>query len=230
MRANRLNFVLIQDVTIEIVNSPLPLLFAIPLLLSSCQSAYYAGMETLGHEKRNILVSRVSTAKESQLEAKDQFSVTRDEFVAVTGYKGNELESRYRSLEKSYVRARSRADDVKLRNYNVEKTGRALFAEWEKEINEYQDPALKADSERKLYNSKVRLTNLTMTMRRAEARLDPVLAQFRDQLLYLKHNLNAQAVVTLRGRASKLDQEVNLLIRDLERSVADSEAFIREMQ
>ena len=39
-----------------------------------CQSAYYAGMEKLGYDKREILADRVENARESQQDAKEQFA------------------------------------------------------------------------------------------------------------------------------------------------------------
>ena len=38
-------------------------------------------------------------------------------------------------------------------------------------------------------------------MRLAESRIEPVLKSFRDQVLFLKHNLNAKAIASLRGGA-----------------------------
>ena len=39
---------------------------AVFLLLSGCQSAYYGAMEKVGKHKRDIMVDRVSEAKDSQ--------------------------------------------------------------------------------------------------------------------------------------------------------------------
>lgn len=200
------------------------------LALSSCQTAYYAGMEKLGYEKREILVSRVKKAKESQVEAKEQFASALDEFISVTGYDGGELEKKYRRLEKAYERSEDRADEVRDRNEAVARTGKALFKEWQREIKEYENPAFKADSQRKLDESRIRFGELTAAMQRAESRLDPVLRQFRDHVLYLKHNLNAQAVAALKGRVSETNVDVNRLIREMERSIAEADAFIRQME
>mgnify|MGYP003898698293 CR=1 FL=1 len=52
-------------------------------------------------------------------------------------------------------------------------------------------------AERELDLTRRRYDDLMRVMRRAADRMDPVLATFRDQVLFLKHNLNAQAVGSL---------------------------------
>lgn len=199
------------------------------LLLSSCSTAYYAGMEKLGHQKRDILVSRVKKAKNSQEEAKEQFASALDEFIAVTNYSGSELEKKYRRIETAYERSEKRAKEVKSRNDDVARTGKALFKEWGKEIKQYQNETYRADSKRKRDESQVRFNELLVAMRRAESKLDPVLREFRDQVLYLKHNLNAQAIAALKGRVSEVNFDVARLIREMDRSIAEADSFIKQM-
>lgn len=199
------------------------------LVLGSCSTAYYAGMEKLGYEKRDILVSRVKKAKNSQVEAKEEFASALDEFISITGYSGGDLEKKYRRVESAYERSEKRAQEVKNRNDDVARTGKALFKEWGKEIKQYQNPTYRADSERKRDESIARFDELLSAMRRAEDRLDPVLREFRDQVLYLKHNLNAQAVAALKGRVKEVDFDVTRLIREMERSIAEADSFIKQM-
>ena len=42
---------------------------ALAILLAGCQSAYYSAWEKLGYAKRDILTSRVESARDSQQEA-----------------------------------------------------------------------------------------------------------------------------------------------------------------
>ncbi|NNC87653.1 MAG: DUF2959 domain-containing protein [Akkermansiaceae bacterium] len=207
---------------------PLALLLPV-ILLASCATAYYAGMEKAGFHKRDILVSRVKKAKNSQVEAKEQFQSALDEFIAVTGYEGGSLEKKYRRIESAYKRASARAEEVKDRNDDVAGVGKALFREWDKEIGEYQSADLRFESKRQRDVSQRRFDELMTTMRRAEARLDPVLAEFRDHVLFLKHNLNARAVAALEGKAAQVRIDVGRLIREMEASIAEADAYIREL-
>jgi hypothetical protein len=67
-------------------------------------------------------------------------------------------------------------------------------------------------------------------MNRAEQRIDPVLRPLRDQVLYLKHNLNAHALAAMKGELVKVDAQVNQLVRDMNRSIAEADKFIQAME
>ena len=69
-----------------------------------------------------------------------------------------------------------------------------------------------------------------VVMHRAEDRMDPVLAAFRDQVLYLKHNLNARALASLEATSVGLQQDINDLIAEMEGSIEEASAFIDEMR
>jgi len=207
----------------------LPVFFAL-LLLASCSTAYYAAMDQLGYEKRHILVKRVKGAKGSQEKAKDQFASALDEFIEVSNYQGGELEAMYRKVEKAYERSRDRADEVRDKNDAVARTGKALFKEWNKEIKEFTDPELAASSRKKYNASKTRFKALSTAMENAESKLDPVLAKFRDQVLFLKHNLNAKAINALEKRITKVKIDVARLIRDMDRSITEADRFISQME
>ena len=207
----------------------LPLALA-TLLFASCATAYYAGMEKVGLHKRDILVSRVKKAKNSQIDAKEEFESALEEFIAVTGYEGGDLKKKYMRINESYQRSRSRADKVKEHNDDVASVGKALFKEWDREIGEYTNSDLQYDSRRQRDLSQRRFDELMIAMRRAETRLDPVLSEFHDHVLYLKHNLNARAIAALEGKVGKVRLDVSRLIREMEASIAEADAFIREMK
>ncbi|MGJ8726719.1 MAG: DUF2959 family protein [Roseibacillus sp.] len=209
----------------------LPLLLAILTLgINSCSTAYYGAMDKLGFEKRHILVNRVKKAKSSQIEAKDQFSSALDEFIAVSNYEGGELEKMYRRVEKAYNKSDDRAKEVRSRNDAVENTGKALFKEWGKEIKMFTDPELAAASRVQYKAAEDRFDELQIAMRSAESKLDPVLKKFRDQTLFLKHNLNAKAINALESQVVRVKVDVDRLIRDMERSIAEADRFIAEMR
>ena len=204
-------------------------LLAFVLLIASCSTAYYAAMDKLGYEKRHILVGDVRKSQSAQIEAKDQFASALDEFIAVSNYDGGDLEKKYRKIEKAYERSADRAQDVRDRNDNVERTGKALFREWKREIGEFSDPGLASTSRQQYNSAENRFYELTEAMRRAESKLDPVLDRFRDQTLFLKHNLNAKAIAGLSTQVARIKDDVARLIQDMERSIAEADRFIKEM-
>jgi hypothetical protein len=66
-------------------------------------------------------------------------------------------------------------------------------------------------------------------MRGAEAKMQPVLAAFRDQVLFLKHNLNARAIQSLGDTAIEIDDEVAALVADIEASIREADEFVEAL-
>jgi hypothetical protein len=67
-------------------------------------------------------------------------------------------------------------------------------------------------------------------MRQAEAKMPPVLDACRDQVLFPKHNLNAQTINSMKGELGMIETNVAALIRDTGASIARSQAFIEDTQ
>lgn len=206
-----------------------PLLVALSIGVCSCATTYYKTMETLGVHKRDILVNRVEQARDSQEEAGEQFQSALESFREVVAFEGGDLERKYEKLNTEYERSRSRAKEVSDRIDSVEKVAGDLFDEWEKELNEYSDAGLRRSSERLLRQTRNDYENLIDAMRRAEAKMPPVLACLKDQVLFLKHNLNAQAIGSLQGEVTMLEADVDELLRELERSIAEANEFIASL-
>jgi DNA repair exonuclease SbcCD ATPase subunit len=199
-------------------------------VFAGCQRAYFSALERIGIEKREVLVDRVEEARDSQNEAKEQFRDALDEFSALVGFDGGDLEAIYERLDRAYERSESRADEVRDRIDAVHDVATALFDEWEGELDQYEDRSLRRESERQLRRTRDRYESLLAAMERAERKMAPVLEAFEDQVLFLKHNLNARAIASLEGTVTEIETDVDQLIRDMEASIAEADAFIEEMQ
>ncbi len=200
------------------------------MLVGGCQSAYYATMEQVGYDKREILTDRVEDARESQKEAKEQFSSALERFKSVVAVDGGSLQSKYDELNDEYELSEKRAKAVKNRINAVEDVAEALFTEWTEEIGQYSSSKLRKSSQAKLTATKRKYNGLIKAMRKAEARMYPVLSAFKDQVLYLKHNLNAKAIAALEGELGTIRSDVDVLIREMDKSIAEADAFIKTLE
>lgn len=190
------------------------------------EKAYVAGMEKLGSEKRDILSKRVAAGRDDQQKAKEQFQTTLQAFQELTGFDGGELEKVYNKLNKEYERSESRADRVRERIKGIESVAKALFKEWDQEIGEMGAADLRSKSRGLLDDTQDRYERLIVKMRQAEGKMEPVLAAFRDQVLFLKHNLNAQAIQSLSSTVLEIDEEVTALVADIEASIQEADDFV----
>jgi hypothetical protein len=205
------------------------LLMAGGIASSGCDSWYYKTMKRFGVEKRDILVKRVREARKSQQEAKDEFRTALDRFKSVVDVPGGNLEDKYNSLNRELERSESKAREVHDRIGAVRDVSKDLFKEWQKELDQYSDRTLRTESERQLRDTRKLAENLIGSMQRAEERIAPVLKPLRDRVLFLKHNLNARAIGALDNELVSVRGNVDALVADLERSIAEADAFIKTM-
>jgi len=183
-------------------------------------------MEKMGFQKRDIMVSRVENARNAQEEAKEQFSSAYEKFSGVLNFQGGTLQEVYDTLNAELRRSESKAEMVRTRIADVEDVAEALFNEWELELTQFSNERLRLASKRKLVDTKRRYQKMISVMKKAEARINPVLAAFRDQVLFLKHNLNAKAVASIQGEVASVQTDIGHLIKEMEISINEANKFI----
>ncbi|MBM3848552.1 MAG: DUF2959 domain-containing protein, partial [Verrucomicrobia bacterium] len=144
-------------------------------------------------------------------------------------FDGGKLESAYNQLKSDYDSSVSQASDVKKRVRDVENISRDLFAEWDKEIGQINTPSLQSASRRQLTETRSRYDSMHAALVKAEQSMDPVLTQFKDHVLYLKHNLNAAAIASLKGEASNIQNDIGRLIEEMNRSIAKADEFVKTL-
>lgn len=213
-----------------VISGKMSLLLLVLVHLSGCSNAYYGAMEKVGIHKRDIMVDRVEEARDSQEEAQEQFQSALEEFNSVVTLKQTDLKAAYDNLNREYESCSDAAAEVSARIDKVESVSEALFREWEGELDLYENKELARASKRQLNDTRGRYDQMLDHMRRAEQSMDPVLRIFRDNVLFLKHNLNAQAIGSLQDEFATLESEIDTLIARMSRAIESSNEFIAEMQ
>ena len=204
--------------------------FIIVLALGGCASAKYSALEKVGIHKRDILVDDVEEARDSQAETREHLVSAYEELSALIGHEGGALEKQYKRLDKEVGRARDATNELDDRLESIDTVSEDLFEEWEAELELYSSQALRDDQAKKLAESRKQFKQMRSRMQVARNRVDPVMAVLNDNVLYLKHSLNAQAVAALRGEAANLEADVEALIRDMQIAIDEADAFISKMR
>ena len=203
---------------------------AMLLAVASCESVYYNAWEKLGVEKRDILVDRVEDARDSQEEAQEQFSSALEQFSTLINFDGGDLEKAYQRLNDEYEDSAAAANEVSERIDSIESVATALFKEWQAEIEQYTNPRFKTDSQRQLNDTKARYAELERSLLSAERSMAPVLATMKDNVLYLKHNLNARAIGALRGEYLTIKRDIDNLLVEMNSAIQRSNQFIASIK
>ena len=105
-----------------------------------------------------------------------------------------------------------------------------LFKEWEKELSQYKNREMKAESERELQETRRRTEAPAGLDAPGGAAHRARVAALRDRVLFLKHNLNAKALGALTKELSAVEGSVDSLVEDLRQSIAEADAFLSEME
>lgn len=205
------------------------MLLAVLLAGSGCTTMYYSTMEKLGYDKRDLLKKEVSAVKEDQEEATEQFKDALTRLKEITGHDGAELEQQYDLLKADYNLAERKAERVRKRIADIQEIANNLFTEWEEELAVIQSENLRKRSREQLMDTQVRFRNLENSLVKAEQSMEPVLVQLNDYVLFLKHNLNAQAIGSLQGESLDIQKDIDQLISDMNNSIQRAEEFLNSM-
>ena len=190
----------------------------------------FPSLDTFIQAPRDLLVSRVEAAQDVQTESAEQFKSALEEFKSVTNFSGGDIEAKYNALNSVFERCEDAANKVTNRVNRVEAAANKLLSEWRDELDDYHDPAIKRNAEAQFDQTRLQAQRLIATLRAVEQKTEPVLGAFRDQVLFLKHNLNMQAISSLQQTSTEIEQDITILIAEMEAAIAQAEEFIQSME
>lgn len=202
------------------------ILVALMLALAGCETAYYNAWEKVGIHKRDLLVDRIEDTQDAQEETQEQFKDALEQYRAVVNFDGGDLEKLYNKLNAEYEDSNAAAMAIADNIDRVEDVAADLFKEWENELAQIKNSNLRKDSASKLHDTRFKYQQMVNSMRKAEKTVHPVLSTLKDQVLYLKHNLNARAISALKGELNTMNSDVNKLIVNMQKSIDDANLFI----
>lgn len=200
------------------------------IAVMGCQSAYYSAMEKVGVHKRDIMLDRVENAQTAQEDAQQQFKSALDQLSQLINYDGGDLAAQYELVNDQYEASKSSAEEVESRIVAIENVADALFDEWNDEIQQYSSASLKVKVQQQMKQTQRNYQSLIKSMYRAKDRMAPVLAALKDNSLYLKHNLNAQAIGALQGEYKTIKRDVESLVAEMSKAIEQSQQFIDLLQ
>lgn len=195
-------------------------------LSKKIRTAIYSARESIGEHKRDIVVAHVEQACIGLQETRDEFEDALERFKNLVCVNETTLDHKYNLLNRQYQFCCAKSVAISDRIRAIEQVSEALFAEWENELGEYTNRNLRAHSKQQLKIAKQNYARLIKSMQKAEAKIQPVLAAFKDQVLYLKHNLNAQAIAALRHEFIEIGIDISQLIQAMEQTIAEASQFV----
>lgn len=192
-------------------------------------SAKYSAYEMIGMEKRDLFKKEVNNVQEEQEDTSEAFKDALTQLKEIYHFDGGDLEKQYKKFNSAYEDAEEEATELKARVAKVDKVASDLFLEWQNEMKEIKDSDLRAKSSEKLRETKKRYKSLEERLQTSQKKIDPVLGKLKDQVLFLKHNLNAKAIAGLKSESGKIESDIEDLIKDVEKSSKEAEELIKTL-
>lgn len=199
-------------------------------ILTSCSSTYYAVWEKLGFEKRDLLHSAIENARDDQLETVEEFRDALEALRANFNIENTKLQEFYERLRNEYEDAQSQADALRRRIDDMDRLATDLFSEWKLEAESIKTSSLRHQSLEQRGQTLQRYRRLHAAMMRSSQEMNPVLQQLKDYVLFLKHNLNAQAVGSLRGEARNISKDMEKLTERMSYSINEINSFLKHLE
>jgi len=193
----------------------------------SCSNAYYAAWEKLGYEKRDLLRSAIAKARHDEVETAEQFKDALEALQAAYGTKPSELQKFYSRLKNEYESSEAQARTLKGRVTTLNKIAGDLFREWKNEADSMSSHSLRTRSLEQREKTMDRFADLSNALERSEKQMDPVLEQMKEYVLFLKHNLNAQSIGSLREESRDIQLGMDRLTDSMSLSINEMDSFLR---
>lgn len=189
----------------------------------------YSAYESIGIEKRDLFKSQVKDVKENQDDSKEEFADALTQLKKVYGFDGGNLEREYNQLKDSYDDAKESATEVNQSVQKLETIAGDLFREWDKEIEQITSADLKARSRDQNQATRKKYNAYITQLKKSQSKMSPVLTRFNDQVLFLKHNLNAAAISGLKNESVRIEGDINRLIEDMNQSISQADELIKTL-
>ncbi len=203
-----------------------PLLLVIATMLTGCTTVYYATWEQLGKEKRDLLKDNVLAARHEQREASQGFRDALTQLRSTYQVPPSRLQAVYEELRGHQKRLTRRYEDLDGRITKLNTIAMDLFSEWREEAESMSNREFHKRSLEQLAEAQDRYRQMQTALTETRNRCRPVLNQFNEYVLFLKHNLNAQALGALHGEAQEIIEGLGHLIEQLNNSISETDAFI----
>ena len=200
------------------------------LLLTGCKSFYYDALEHTGIHKRDLLMQRIEKVRDAQMAAQKQFETTLLEYRSVVLFQSGDLSKRQTQLEEDYRAAQLRARNVRYHLQGVDSVADDLFSEWKSELKDYRTAELRRAAEADYDRTRQQYATLREQLNETEARLQPLLDLLGDQMLSLRHSLNARTLTQSPDAYTQLEQDMKRLSEEMTRANNQADMFIRRLR
>ena len=179
-----------------------------------------------GVKQIEALVKASGNTVEAISQTKLQLTKTIDVYNALMADDAKDRKKLYRDLQKEMESTQKRRAEIITRVGAMAADADTLFKSWEVSAAAIESQSLRARSEERLKKTKANYAEIGAAGRKAAELYEPVMKTLADKVRYLGHDLNAEAVASLKPDAEKLNKDVEKLGKAIDDTIATTNANI----
>lgn len=152
-------------------------------------------------------------------ETKLQIQKTLDTYNALLGEDASKLRNLYKGLQKEMEGTAKKRAEIDSRSEVMQQDANTLFESWASSATAIENEDLRARSLERLATTKERFAEIEAVGRKAGELYDPFMKSLGEQVTYLGHDLNAEALASLKPDAEKLNQKAKELLAAIDDAI-----------
>jgi hypothetical protein len=151
------------------------------------------------------LIKKATSTVKSIDATKAQLQKAMDAYNIVMAAETTDRKSAYSKLQKAMKAAEKNRTEISRHADEMNAEADALFQNWSASIAGISDPALRAMSEKRLVDTRVRYADIQAQSLKAGGLYTAFMTTLNDHVIFLGHDLNGSAVASLAQESAKLN-------------------------
>jgi hypothetical protein len=163
-------------------------------------------------------------------ETKVQLMKTMDVYNALMADDATDRKKLYKSVQKEMDNTEKRRMKITEEAAKMKSEADTLFAQWAESAAAIENPDLRKRSEDRLEATKASYAEIEAVGQKAADLYPPFMKDLQDQITYLGHDLNAEAVASLKPEVAKLNEKAQALVRSLDDTIGTANQKISALR
>lgn len=183
-----------------------------------------------GHQRTAEHIKKIERADKEMNEARKQVGKALEAYGTLLGEQEEHRRSAYKDLVKALERCEEMSKELRERREDMDKQAEKFFKDWKKSLKDIKSSDLESRSERRLEDTRERYRRVSDRWREMRERYQPVTSRLEDQVVYLGHDLNADATSSLEQDAREVQAEADALFRAMDEFEAEAQGYVSSLQ
>jgi chromosome segregation ATPase len=200
------------------------------LLAVAALAAWPARAQDEGVKQVEQLIKKSGSTVQAIAETKMQLQKTMDVYNALLSDDAKNMKSNYKKLQSEMESTEKKRGDIKLRADEMNSEATNLFKTWADSTAAIENTDLRKRSEERLAKTKASFAEIGTVGQKAVDIYGPLMKTLQDQVTYLGHDLNAQAIQSLKQDAAKVNEKAQALMKSIDDTISVTNKNINDLR